>query len=316
MRQVFALVAIIGLIPLTPALADPTVTKVSTNKKEVQVAEPFEIRFEVETNNSTKIAFPPIGSSLGELNVVSLKQFDDLPSPSDPVNKRQWSLLVTAESLLPGPYEIPSIEIQCTRGGKTETLRTETKIINVATLVSEDASLEEIRAPKGTIDAESVEESPSIPWPWMAGAAIMLVAAMCLGTWWLNRKESPEQWANRALDQIDSTQNDRQQGEVVILRSYLEMVSGVNATRLTRQETISELSQSGSFPKDLLRAIEERLRADEEARYRASETKIAFEPSMGARELIERIGVYFRQIATDRPTNSETGTNNTTGIDA
>ena len=205
----------------------------------VAVAELLAIEMVVTTTSEALVEFPSLGEKLGPFEVVSSERMPDLPVGPN----RQFIFRITVESIRPGRWEIPALSVGCQIDGETRILGSDPITIEVTSSLRESDRPEVPRDSKGLIDA-GVEPSPVSWWPFVVGSALAVLGAVAtLLVLTRRRSVSPQAWAHDRLTQLNQssqvlTAEDRYGQISVILRDYVQSVSGLPAASYTTEELL------------------------------------------------------------------------------
>lgn len=133
---------VMALVPL-PAIAAELVPQVraTTSTPTTLIASDVTVRIDVTAPAGSEVTFDSVEGSLGAFEVISINDASDLPllnlSVAD-ASVRQWTRVLTLQTLALGEQTIPSMTVQVSRGDNTTRLATEPIIIDVQTTLAPD----------------------------------------------------------------------------------------------------------------------------------------------------------------------------------
>jgi hypothetical protein len=174
---------------------EPLVTvDASTNR--VTVAEPFTIVWTVTTTDGSKVAFPQVGDTLGDFDIIEKSDRFDVPDKTNP-KLRTWRRSLVLESLTTGPSEIPSLEIEVRSTTSQQSLRSEPFPITVASVLEGNEGPEDFRDIQPVIDAAIPKVSSDTSTWWIVATSCVLAMAVGGSIALLRRRKavSPRQLA-------------------------------------------------------------------------------------------------------------------------
>lgn len=236
------------------------------DKSNVLVAEQIHMDITVTAPEGVKVKLPIIGQHMGDLDVIKVQDSTDIPGASGRTTKRR----IVLESLMPGEFEIPAIDIgfvdrrDNSKSPITGVQKTDRQIITVG------STLEGAEDPREFRDIKSVifmPESDELGLGWLvwtfAGAGVLAVVAIAIA---VARRRSPtvppKQWALHAIDELEASrvfcEGDSEQVYVrvtAIVRSFIEREANISAPRLTTSEFLDRIRNhrhlSGTLRQDL-----------------------------------------------------------------
>lgn len=276
-------------------LAAEVAVSVDVSKHSVQVAEPFTVETQVTAPAGTRVNFPEVPPTFGELEVVDSKDTFDIPDPQDQA-LRSWTRKVTLESLVAGEHVIPSQEIQTERNRENKIFRTRQQKVAVMSVLENQVDPLSFRDIKSTVDVE-VPQAPSHGWvAWLAGGVVALGICTAAVATVVRRKKwiAPREWAIGELDQLQRECATETPGTKAvyarletIVKTYLEVQFSIPATQQTPRQLLEELSLVEATD-GLSDKLAELLKASEQARYAGWEldTSELQQATCDARELI------------------------------
>lgn len=255
-------------------LAAEVAVSVDVSKHSVQVAEPFTVETRVTAPAGTRVNFPEVPPTFGELEVVDSHDTFDIPDPQDPA-LRSWTRKVTLESLVAGEHAIPSQEIQTEQNSENKILRTQQQQVAVMSVLENQVDPLSFRDIKSTVDVE-VPQAPSYGWvAWLAGGVVALGVCTAAVATVARRKKwtAPREWAVGELDQLQRECATEAPGTKAvyarletIVKTYLEVQFSFPATQQTTRQLLEEMALvegTGALTDKLA----ELLKASEQARY-------------------------------------------------
>ena len=228
--------------------------EVQLSASQTLIAQPIEMRWVLSVPNQTTIEFPTTASTLGDWEVVEVRDIKDIPNGS----KRLWTRIWTLETLKVGEQVIPSMDVTYRTPSGTGSVSSPIQKVQVLASLPDSAKLD---APRDLPDALSIESSNATSswnrgW-WALGATIPL-GLFGLAWWWRGRrrKMSPLTWATRELQSLP-TQSELAGAEQFAtklsstLRRYLEMRFQFLAEKQTSDECLRALQERSLIPADV-----------------------------------------------------------------
>lgn len=224
----------------------------TTDRIEVQIADPFQLAIQVTAPQETQVNFPKFPETLGPFEILEAIGRFDTPSQLDSSN-RTWTKELTLETIETGRLQIPSVEISVLQpGGSPRILRTEPIEIVVASVVENSADLSKFQDIAGLHDVQPPAGKSSAWVWWLAGSAAAVAGGVLLFTR-AERHESPESWAIReltALGDEDCLQSDS------ILRAFIAERFGIPAESYPANVIVRTLRKRGVAEECLTRVRE------------------------------------------------------------
>ncbi len=137
--------------------------RLESNPLTVRVAEPIQIRLDVDAPEGSQVTPPIIGSALGQLEVVDRQWIQALPIDGDP-KRRRWTLLLKLESIESGQFTVPPMEMLyrlpedfSTSRSAQRSVRSKPFAIEVTSLLGEDQDPKAFRDIKAAIQTPQIE---------------------------------------------------------------------------------------------------------------------------------------------------------------
>lgn len=240
-----------GADPRTSVVEDGQVKiRLTADKSEASVADPIELKVEVEAPAKTRVVLPQTEAKLGEFDVRSNAAFNDIPS-GDASGNRLYVLRLKLDTIKTGDLVVPPIEIQYSQEGSStgpKSLSTKPLPIRITSVLEERADPTKFRDIKSTVDV--VVPSPtSYAWvSWTAGSAVALAGTLLVVTALQRRRRpAPAAWALASIDDVAKLKiespADAQAvvNEIVdIIREYFGLTFDVPALSRTSRELVSQ----------------------------------------------------------------------------
>jgi hypothetical protein len=220
------------------------------------VAEPIDLRIQVDAPTTTRITMPAVGESIGDFAVIQSRSVSELPVEGK-AGRRRWVTSVRMEAIETGDRRIPAFEIlfQLPASPKRDvtlrqgSIRSEPMSVQIVSILEPEEEPTQFRDIKAPADATTARaHRSSLPWV-LAGAALGVAAAIAMLTWARQtRRQDPKQWALEAVNRIESEyraesvsieQVHRKLSSVI--RGYLENSLAIPATLLSSEELVIEL---------------------------------------------------------------------------
>ena len=261
------------ILVMLPASGQPAETQdqefafqLLSSHDDVQIAEPFVVRFMVHVSAGTSVQFPDFGEQLGPFEIVAEQNEFDLPVAGGP-NQRQWARSLTLETLETGIHEIPSMEIALRLpSGEQRVIRTESHLINVSSVLEQHSDSRQFHDIRGVVDIVDPSKQPSYTWMlWAAGGVLGLVAACGVVVVAKRRRQSivAADWAVAALTS-DSCRDIAQVDE--ILRTFIANEFGIPALNLAAPQIWDQLQGYDVGP-DLMDQLREILNLADQVKF-------------------------------------------------
>lgn len=249
---------------LQGSLTRSTTVSISASAQKVQVAEPFTVTIQVEAPTGTKIQFPPIENKLGPFDIIDSRTIADVPIAD---NNRQWIQTYIVDSIITGKNEFPVLEIQATLDGKTETLRTQSLVINVLSVLEDRADPTKFRDIRSVVDLPVAEPKETKNWGLWIGCGTLAFALAAAAVVLVNRRRrtfKPADWASEQLQALGQSQA-LQQGDFItvttdlteILRTYLALQFELPELKQTTDEILTTLKNRSLISADRLSGFKE-----------------------------------------------------------
>ena len=212
---------------------------ISVDRDNVQVADPFQLIVSINVAQDSTVRFPVLPSSLGPFNVISHRDFFDVPIEGG----RSWTRVVELETFESGNLLIPAISLVV----DNETKTTSSVQMTVESLLDPSSELTEFRASK---DVEEIPVESSLWQWWLLGTLVMTAL---LGAAWFaftryRRRTSHENWAIKQLDALTNSLAFHQKDQTTvlpsaadILRGYIQRKFGIAATQQTTEEFLRRI---------------------------------------------------------------------------
>lgn len=213
--------------------------QLSTPDTILQVADPFWISVTVSATNGADVVFPDVPAKLGPFNVLSHRDWFDVPVERD----RNWTRNFQLESLEGGDLEVPPIEVSV----DGTSLSSEPVSITITSLVEAEADPFSFRDIKPAMEIPDAAASGQ-RWTGWAIAGVGLAAVLALAMWMATRKKevSATDWALSQLDKLrESDEFDRRDADPLmiqlsdIVREFVERQFAIPATRQTTDEFLA-----------------------------------------------------------------------------
>jgi len=268
----------------------PVKVTVKADRGEVTIPEQLTFTIVVESELGVDVTIPDAGEVLGDFAVV--KATDAEPTSDDLAQRRERVL--TLESAVPGPCEIPAITVAfADRRPKAD---------GSQNTYEDKATTEPIRVTVRQALAD-VKGPVSLPLPlryklllWGLGVVAAMAAVALAARWWRRRRERTARetpWARRliahewALAELDKLAAEHlvERGLVQefyyringLLRRYIELRFGLAAGEQTSEEFIRALQREASFDsqhKEVLKRFVEACDPVKYARHRPERSEI------------------------------------------
>ncbi len=219
------------------------------------VAEPLQLELTVTATAGCQVKFPPIGTKLGDFEVVDQIDHFDIPSSKN-VDQRNWTRELTLETLTTGELEIPSLEVQVLGPKGSQILRTDRLPIRVLSVLKEGEQPDAFRDIETVVDmAEPAVRSQR--WWWLLGVVICSIATVSVFAVILRRRSqvSPAAWAIGEIEQLEQSAATQSDGSLAlsqrltaIIREYLQLQFQVSAPVKTTEELLSIIEAEKVMP--------------------------------------------------------------------
>jgi hypothetical protein len=268
-NRIYSAIALFVFLALTAGVSandDGTLSKTSeqgpvqlttsVDRTTAQIAEPVTLTITATAPQGVTLNFPQVPKTLGECDVVGVKDMFDIPVTEG----RQWTRTYRLESLVSGDVEIPPVAVAFTdrRDGeaKHDTIQSQPIRLRIASVLEGRAD------PLKFCDIKTVVEVPAEPqqssnWvSWMAGGAgTCALAGLAFVVWTLRRREpSADRWALVELQHLEDSPL-RSSGDfdelyfrlTLIVRGYVERRFGIAAPKWTTVEFMERLRIDNRF---------------------------------------------------------------------
>lgn len=213
------------------------------------VADPVRLNIEVRAAEGIAVEFPVLADRLGQLEITDNRQLGDLPDG----DRRLWQRQIRLESLVPGEFQIPALEIGYVDHRSAEPVSgfrmTAPQTLTVHSTLEGAGDPAEFRDIKSVVFLPEPRQSGQ---PWLVWAAGTFFAGLAVATVVVARRRrrqpGPRQAALQALrDLRDSEAFRTQDGPRVwsmltrILRNFMQGEFEITAPRMTTQEFLAAL---------------------------------------------------------------------------
>lgn len=244
---------------LSSVVADGPVKLTATvDKATARVAEPIQLKLEVEAPRGTRVELPSPTGKWGEFDVRSSKRTKEVPAADNGEN-RTWFLQMTLDTIKTGDLTIPPIEVRYATDAKSTTFKTlsaEPIRIHITSVLENRADPTKFHDIKGTIDV-AVPEVRSYAWiGWTVGGigAATVLALLTLVVVKRKRSPSPAAWALATiaeLEQLPLASADDAEAvfneTVDVVREYFELQFGVPTLTRTTRELLNEAAEESAL---------------------------------------------------------------------
>lgn len=237
----------------------PVELTVELDRVRARVAEPVELRLQVDAPQGTSITFPATRESLGSFSILRVSEVSDLPIEQSTTDRRT-KMTIEMESLESGNWQIPELKVLYRLpDGYTDvvtqrdgTLTTEPMTVQILSVLSDDEQPNQFRDIKdiATLPTE-LNRGSSGRW-WVVGAVCGVGGLIACLVWLMRRPaEPPAKWALAEIEQIEAAYDQKRMevGQAYtkldwVLRQYLEAQLAIPATSLSGSELIRSLADS------------------------------------------------------------------------
>jgi len=233
------------------------------------IADRIKLEFEAVVDEDYELAWPEFGETLSQFGIADYRiGSSELMEGGRRREVREYVL----EPFLSGSYRIPPLKFVFAREGEEpHRLQTEEIALEVESLLEEEAAALEIRDIVAPVELPR-ERNPARFWIVLA-IAVLVLAGMAAGWWWLRRQRTPgagplrpaHEIAYRELRELVAAdwpgkgETKRFYREIsAILRRYLENRFGVHAPGQTTEEFLSDPRTRDLLPpaqQELLREL-------------------------------------------------------------
>ena len=270
------IVMMIGACKTLPAATQPIPTEnevevtAELSVKTIRIAEPIELRVQVDAPRGTRVSLRNAESTLGQFDVVDRRQFNSLPIDGQS-NRRRWIFVLTLETLETGQLRIPALEVEyglpaAPAASSSKPIRAiQTEPISITV----ESVLEPNQDPRAFRDIKDIAESSSVG-PrenrvmWFAiGGASLIALGLCARWWWRRqRRIDPAHQAEEAITSIESqlaskriSACDAYDAASAVLRELIERTFGFPASAMSTEELRRALTER-SFPTSTIDGID------------------------------------------------------------
>jgi len=242
--------------------------QLSTNKKELTIAEQLELVLEAYALENVEVEFPSYAAALGDFTLKDSHSSPAKMTGSGSELRVLHRMTYVLEPYLSGTYTIPAMTVKFNSSEdpesqiKLETNRIEVPVTSLLDSKTDQVAIRDIKPPHSL-------PPDRLRFYLLAGLVLILAAAAIAGFYFQARKKSskmvpevmpgPEEIARRELDRLLAAKL-LEKGEIKlfhlrisdILRRYIENRFGLKAPERTTEEFLVELSQAGSTDNLLL----------------------------------------------------------------
>lgn len=249
---------------------------VTVSKSKLQVAEPFAVDVTVVAPKGTQVTWPPIGTRLGEFEIVDHRDIADVPTVEGD-GRRIWKRQLMLESIVTGDLTVPAMEIGTRTDGRAEVIRSEAVLVHVASVLENRGDPTKFRDIRSVVDLPEPRPRDSSSWLWWVGGGAGLLALGGLAIAMLARRKSwltPAAWATQQLTALrDSELVRRGDTEAAtsqlseILRDYLQMQFEIAAPRQTTSELLDTITHRALLSPDQVKRFKALFEATDLAKF-------------------------------------------------
>jgi hypothetical protein len=225
----------------------PVKLRVEVDKATARVAEPIQLKLEIEAPRGTRVELPNPSGSWGEFDVRSSKRTKEVPA-ADNAGNRSWVLQVTLDTIKTGDLAIPPLDVRYATNAKSTTFKTLNNKpipIHITSVLENRAAPTKFHDIKGTVDAV-VPELRLYTWLGWTAAGIGSVTALALLTVLVIKRKrgpTPAAWALSSIADLEQLPiADAADAEAIfnetvdVVREFFELQFGVpTLTRTTRE---------------------------------------------------------------------------------
>lgn len=250
MRWRCSLFAVLCLCIVSETVAADITAKTTTDS--VLVAEPFRLEISVHAPEGATVKFPPITENLGEFQVLGAQDVLDVPGE----NGRDWTRIITLESITTGEIEIPPVGVQVDAGGTMTQLWTQPITVRVESVIQDFSDPTQFRDIVSVVDVTQ-PTSPSHSWMWWSMGAGIAGTVFAIAAIILFRRRcalQPREWALGQLEALRSLEHanhnaNEMSAQIVcdVVRKYLMLEFGVSESGETAQELVEKLHREGGI---------------------------------------------------------------------
>ncbi len=289
----------------------PVGMTVTVGPTTAQVAEPIELTIEIQAPEEVAIAWPPYKDKAGPFEVVHAQIVPDVPT-SD--GRRLWLRKYKLESLVSGEQTIPPVVVGYADRRQdppdSGAARSSEIPIQITTLLEGQADPRRFRDIKGVVELAA---PPRRVVPWVIGAttigvavvvaktvggsAIFAAIAAAIGGCRVTPKQSANQWALDALQQLEESPllehgpaqafHDRL---TRIVLEYLERQFGIHTADQTTDELLQAVQRHGALEQGQSDAVVGLLEMADRVKFARYETAFVDHQQalLAARQLVEQ----------------------------
>ncbi len=231
------------LFTLLPQQLDAAQIRATLGDEPPKVADPFWVTIAISAEENANVVFPDVPTTLGPFEVLSHKDWFDVPVG----NARSWTRHFQLESLQSGEFEIPSVLVSV----DGETIATEPLTVSINSSVEANADPFKFRDFKKPIEI-TAEKPGANAWVLWAVSGLSIAAVLGFVCWSFYRKQSltDSQFAMLQLEQLrNSEEYHRNDVRAIspkvadLLRSYIERRYSIAATKQTTDEFLKLAQQ-------------------------------------------------------------------------
>lgn len=296
----FACAACRAVDPTATTTDGPVTATISANVAETQVAQPIELRIQVDAPTGYRVTFPPLDGAVSPFMVADESVVTDLPV-DEPSSLRRSVLTAHVEAFETGELTVPSIEIAYKIsdslaktglvGGSARTIRTKPITIQLISVLQPDeqpADFRDIKQPQPTPASPNTTNRWGIP---------AIIATGLLGCCWFlwRRRQGPDMksWALNQVQQIERSNSLDQQQTCAqlsaVLRQYLQAQMDLPVTSLSSEELLKQLSQT-NCPSDTQQKVNEFFASADRLRFAGNHDNDSMDNAFpAARAIIENV---------------------------
>ncbi len=311
MRRIPSLIrfVVIAMLPLMPAVVrasdasasssiisdGPVKATLTTDRSEARVADPIQITLDVEAPTGTRVELPKIANHLGDFDIRSSKQFNDIPSGTA-AGKRHSVLKVTIDTIKTGELTIPAVDIHFVAAGSTsfKTLSTKPLPVHVTSVLENRADPTKFHDIKGTVDVNMPRPPLLARVGWTAACLVTALAAGLLMVIVKKRRSglSPADWSLRALSDLKklAIENPAEASAVVcevvgIVREFFELEFDLPATTRTSRQLLVQAAKKTALSESARESLAGLLSLADEVKFTrfgvgADQSRMAIEQAM------------------------------------
>lgn len=234
----------------------PVELKVTVDRREVRVADPFNLTIVARGPQGIAVQYPEMGDRFGEFLVTRTEDAFDVPDGDD----RTWTRILRLESLTSGSKQLPPITLtytdtrRQTNSEDTGTIATPPLPITIVSEVEATADPTHFRDIKGVVDLVEPKATSYVWAVWTAGG---LGVSALAGLWMLAIRRRSLTAQQRAMQELDELEQSGliETGDfdtffcqaTDILRRYIEQRFAIRAPRLSTPEFLEQLKAHTDF---------------------------------------------------------------------